>query len=348
MKFDFCRSEKLPLAGNLMLADARVACLCNMEPKFRPVETRTAKDLPDAGLNLVDTVSLRILAVQQFTQKRLFDLLLEAPQKCLRLLNRKEKELKTNSWSRQDGILTGYARVPSKLVSSFLSSSGVNGVFVQPLAKDSVVHRPVKWYKPELNEDPVKYWTRVKQLADVDNHPLAFRHGGGACLGALDVVDEEIRNKAWAACNVPFSWGPSTLESWLVQQGWRVESRPLPPRRKNGHWAVQGYPENFKECGTDDLIYDVKTDERCFNITLRCWKKRRVLTAEPARIEGPKWFLPDDPIETPESQPPMELDEASTQKLKQGSNVLEEDKGEKKRGKPDEPPASSSAGKKSL
>ena len=60
------------------------------------------------------------------------------------------------------------------------------------------------------------YWTRVKQLADDDHHPLAFRHGGGACLGVLGVVivDGEAASQQSLGCLQRGPWNLVPAALW--------------------------------------------------------------------------------------------------------------------------------------
>ena len=104
------------------------------------------------------------------------------------------------------------------------------------LRKDVAAHPPVTWIAPENAETPLVYYKRVPEIGTNKKLPLAWRQGGGSCLGV-----QENKNHAWQLSGIPSTWGPTTLRDWLVKTGWKVEPHMKPPSGRHPTWSMQGH-----------------------------------------------------------------------------------------------------------
>jgi len=300
----------LPYQGNLAMSRAIVATMNGKEPQDigeKPIE---CKEPWNAGGK---KVSLRITAVFKFMDPKMKDPIKQFPAHCLHALGCPEgvRECKTSGWSldEEEMILVGYCLVDPAVVEQMLALSGTGGVFISQLKQNIVAKPPVTWYAKIDSETEMDFYIRVQKVAKENSVPMAWRRGGGLCLGVA-MEDTTERAHSWICYGVPTFWGPLTLKEFLEKNSWKMASNPSPPKGRNKGWLVVGYIEGKKE---QNFTYQLNEDDKQRHISIRKWEKiRKVETANFLKISGPKWWSVDDPIE---------VDKPQDQEMKEGDAV---------------------------
>ena len=136
-------------------------------------------------------------------------------------------------------FLVGYLKVLSTEVDKVTCLSGKAGVFVHRLAAESAV-RPVVDWEPRESHDACHYLRLVSDKAKSIKSVIAWRSGGGSCLG---VVRSAATGKpvvgAWRVKAVPLSWTEEDLLQVLSDAGWLdVEVLAL-PTKKIRPWLIR-------------------------------------------------------------------------------------------------------------
>ena len=180
---------------------------------------------------------------------------------CLHSAYNWEERIVEHKNGHKDVFFQGYARVLKDKTDSALEKSGNKGLFLEPLAADAD-KKPVRWEEMNDQEAPERYFARVAEMAAKERRPLAWRKGGGSCLGLRFNFPSElpasIATAATYSCHgVPRSWRKDDLESFLTSAGWSNVQILLEPRRRMG-WVVKAIgPTNdgvqFVE-GDNDLL----------------------------------------------------------------------------------------------
>jgi hypothetical protein len=153
--------------------------------------------------------------------------------------------------------LLGYIRVAAEHVPKILQSSGSRGVFVDRLASDAAPPVPVAWAPHNPGEPWADYFARVCTDAATRAVPVAWRRGGGACLGLRGVAPAHTRAK-WALHGVPKAWGPRTVDQWLCDSGWAPESIQA-PRGRQRIWTfiAEALSKGSLDDKHDAWVYDL-------------------------------------------------------------------------------------------
>jgi len=296
----------LPWQGNLAMSKAIVATSDGKEATISEVKPIQAKE---TRISEEKKVALRIMAVLKFVDHEMQEKLVQFPDLSLHLLGCLEelKECKTYGWSHDEdeNVLVGYCGVDAALVPKMLELSGNGGIFIVQLKQDIVTRPPVTWFSQAQGETNEKFFERVMKLAKDEKVPLAWRRGGGLCLGILK-EDVTERPRSWVCFGIPKSWGPISLKDWLENNQWVLAGRPLPPKGKNKGWFFQGHLPGTKENNYAYELFAATEEHEAKHIYIRKWEKVRVVDSKITRISGPKWWskdnLHDDPIEEVESK----------------------------------------------
>jgi len=229
---DSCQSLLLPWMGNLAMIDAVVGNLNRQKPNLekekineRKMETAKRDDL----------VSLRLTAPWKYISEKNKQILQQKPEYSARLLDDSLKEARTNRWESSESLLTGYLMINKQDVGKMMNCSGKNGIFVTRLSQDIVVKPAALWITRLNDESHHDYLQRTIQEAN--GAPLTWRRGDGNDLG-YHCKEEDITDKTWAVWGIPPYNGPGMVEDWLEQQGWKLKTRPLPPRGRGSPWKI--------------------------------------------------------------------------------------------------------------
>ena len=134
----------------------------------------------------------------------------------------------------KDIFFQGYARVLKDQVDNALAKSGTKGLFLETLASEAD-KKPVRWESLEdEKETPAHYFARIAAMAENEGKPMAWRKGGGSCLGLrFNHSDDLPATLATYTCHgVPRCWRRGDLESILVSAGWTQVQVLMEPRRR--------------------------------------------------------------------------------------------------------------------
>ena len=234
----------------------------------------------------------------------------------------------TGSKTGKDECICGFVKLPKEAVASVLSRSGARGVFFQEmLPKDAPrLSGQVSWL-PNTFKTAFEYLKAARAEADVAKTGLAFRKGGGACLGLIGVppknpADAEVR-KRWVARAVPMTWTPSRFQEVLTKHNWRVIAEVQPPAKGGGNWTFRGVcPQGASE----GLVLDFGAAKP---VVISPWRPaKRAAPTAPLRAPKQGWVTVSEvdavPCDLPKT---MEVDEEPTKQLdkadtkKRGSSV---------------------------
>ena len=296
----------LPWQGNLAMSKAIVA---TSDGKAAGLDGITPIKAKETKVSEEKKTALRILAVMKFVEPSSRDKLVQFPDLSLHLLGCLDelKECKTYGWSHDEdeNVLVGYCGVDAAMVPKLLSLSGNGGIFIVQLKQDITSRPPVTWFSQEQGESDDKFFARVMATAKEEKVPLAWRRGGGLCLGMLK-EDSTERPRSWVCFGIPKSWGPISVKDWLENNQWLITSRPLPPKGKNKGWFFQGHLPGTKDNNYAYQLFPATEEQDAKHIHIRKWEKVRVVDSKITKISGPKWWskdnLHDDPIEEADAE----------------------------------------------
>jgi hypothetical protein len=278
---DTCQILLLPWIGNLAMIEAVVGNLNKETPKL---EGEKITECKMQFTKREDLVTLRLTAPWSYIPEKDKQILKKKPEYAAHLLNPELKEVKTNKWETTDTLLTGYVLVDKAVLQRTLGCSGNNGIFVTRLAQDIITKPNALWISRSENETDESYFARARKEAN--GAPMTWRRGGGNDLG-YQCSNDEIQEKSWALWGVPAFNGPGLVEEWLEQQGWKLKSKPLPPRNRNGPWKI------FGTCNEKQSAYAFQADfdGKIRRLSIVPWKTSRKIHEDVQPITtGPRWF----------------------------------------------------------
>eukprot|EP00434_Breviolum_minutum_P046431 symbB.v1.2.041996.t1/scaffold9000.1/size4460/1 len=139
----------------------------------------------------------------------------------------------------KEDFVIGYAKVPVEKVDDLLVNSGRSGVFVDRLAKERDKKQCVSWV-PFDAPDPVTYLNNVLSEAKAKKSAVAWRAGGGSCLGVRSFDEPTVSVvSVWRVKGVPFSWSDSDLLKVLTEAGWTDLTAVVFPTKKIRPWLLK-------------------------------------------------------------------------------------------------------------
>ena len=198
----------LPYLGNIAMRHAVIVRLDGKD--IGEVGGQPAKVSLTTSSKGVCMVNIRINIALDFQDLATKTLLIGAPHQALHLLGAKDllNEAKTFKWqSGAHRMVTGYVSVPK--VDSFMRLSGTFGIFLQRLASDGPAPE-VQWLKWEEKQSHEEYVKMAQTKAKLHNSYLAYRRGGGDCIGY--VVDGLLhKHRLWELWGVEADCGPATV-----------------------------------------------------------------------------------------------------------------------------------------
>lgn len=116
---------------------------------------------------------------------------------------------------------------------------GGNGLFVDRLGG---VKSTVRWVARADDDDDDRntYYRRVRteQQNAGDAASLAFRRGGGACLGHRQSGGQEDGPRRYIVRGAPKWWSEEVIENQLRQQRWEEVRDLHAPRSRAQRWLV--------------------------------------------------------------------------------------------------------------
>ena len=151
---------------------------------------------------------------------------------CLHSAYNWEEKIVEHKNGHRDVFYQGYARVLKDKADGALEKSGNKDLFLEPLAADAD-KKPVRWEEMNDQEAAERYFARVAEMAAKERRPLAWRKGGGSCLGLRFNFPSELPavSASYSCQGVPRSWRKDDLESFLTSAGWSNVQILLEPRR---------------------------------------------------------------------------------------------------------------------
>ena len=119
-----------------------------------------------------------------------------------------------------DDQISGFVKVDNAFRSNFLSMSGIEGWFIDSLAK----HGPkpaVEWIAPAIDESRSQYRERV--VSEANDAGVALRQGKGVTLGirAARPDSSKPRPANWQIEGAPRSWSSNKTCDFLTANGWK-------------------------------------------------------------------------------------------------------------------------------
>ena len=295
----------LPFQGNLAVMRAVIATTTGAEAGVEGQKPSEAKDIANAAEK---RTPLRVVVVCKYLDDELKEKVKQYPDFSMNLLGCLQKDLKefkTYQWSfdEDEQILAGYCAVLPSQIKLLLSLSGNGGTFVTELKQNIVTRPPVTWYAKEKEETELQFFNRIKKIGEDEAVALAWRRGGGHCLGILK-EDAVERNRSWIVFGIPRSWGPVSMKEWLVSNGWTVTNNPIPPGGRNSTWSFQGQlPGKPTQLEFSYVLFPARDGKDAKYVQVRRWEKVRKVENHVTKISGPKWWSKDnlhekdDPIE---------------------------------------------------
>ena len=135
--------------------------------------------------------SLRVLAPKRLLSQDAWTEVAANPTKVMRNMLPTGAYHSSSNWAEvshqgkylTEKVLEGYVRVDSKTLETTLKLSGRKGLFLTQLTKENPRPPQVEWVPLVSQESPKQYMARVQQMSSAQGRPMAFRKGGGNCLG---------------------------------------------------------------------------------------------------------------------------------------------------------------------
>ena len=113
----------------------------------------------------------------------------------------------------------------------------------------------LKWEEKQSHEDYLKM--ALGQAKEHDSY-LAFRRGGGDCIGY--VVDGLLhKHRLWERWGVDADCGPATVCSILKEIKWEINNRPSAPVGRSRPWIFHGRPSATTDATS--YCYEVEGSE---------------------------------------------------------------------------------------
>ena len=283
--------------------------------------TPLAQDLPKWGCvpkvvecktvpEQIKLATLKVIIPKAFQPPCDWDEVCRKPASAVRNLLPEALSVRSYGWhllEQRDEAICGFLKLPEDKSNLVLTNSGIKGIFVKRVdgQANPGQREPIKWI-PHNKLKAQAYFALAKREADKAKTPLAYRSGGGSCLGLIGIPavqngsDDALLRRRWAAKNVPSSWSPPQLQQLLTSQGWRVISDIQAPARARGIWTFSAAPGSaepsgqfFLQCG-----HDIGT------IEISAWQKRSTKPVSHPMRASPAWVtrsqdLPKDSGKAP-------------------------------------------------
>eukprot|EP00438_Fugacium_kawagutii_P035309 Skav215257 [mRNA] locus=scaffold811:341510:355193:- [translate_table: standard] len=243
-------TKMLPIAGNLALIKAKVACLSKEATDalngIEPKEMKAKATQDEQGVVIRVTIVIKYLP-----NRNLLGNLRMNPHHALKLLGC-NFDTKTYRWETAGGdAITGYAVIPDDKLGEVLGLSGNNGIFTSRLSKDVIFRPKVTWIPRGDNTSDSAYFDTAQQAANAAKVAMAWRRGGNDDLGIL-VEDKDRESTFWAGHQ---QWSP-----------WKINAK----------------------APSESLQFAYKVEDR--HLVLVPWKQTRTQQAETERLCGRKWY----------------------------------------------------------
>ncbi|CAE7276521.1 unnamed protein product [Symbiodinium sp. CCMP2592] len=284
--------------------------------------TALAQDLPTWGSvpkvvecktvpEQIKQATLKVIIPKAFQPPCDWDELCRKPASAVRTLLPEALSVRSYGWhllEQRDEAICGFLKLPADKSPLVLANSGAKGFFVKRIdgQADPGQRVPIKWI-PHNKLKAQAYFALAKREADKAKTSLAYRSGGGSCLGLIGIPAGENGSEAallkrrWAAKNVPSSWSPPQLQQLLTSQGWRVISDIQAPARARGIWTFSAAPGSVEPSGQ----WFLKCGDDIGTIEIHAWQKRSTKPVSHPMRAAPAWV-------TRPQDPPQDGDKAST------------------------------------
>ena len=138
---------------------------------------------------------------QTFLTSDQWKVVIDSPGKAILTLVNQNELHSTYGWkatiqgtdTRQTTVLEGYFKVSERGAQQVQERCGRGGVFARPLNKcnSSFCSQPIEWIKKAHTDSEQQYFNNCQQFAKDKNLPLAWRTGGGSCLGIRFINGKE-------------------------------------------------------------------------------------------------------------------------------------------------------------
>ena len=289
----------IPYLGNIALREAWIAMLDGSLPA--DVGTTPTK-MEVAAKSKKEVTTLRINAALDFIEQPAKNELIQRPALALSLAGVSSflSEVKTFKWSTSiHRMVTGYISIESSMVEKVMSCSGKAGIFFQRLASQGNPPE-VEWLAWPDKEPQQQYLERALGVAAEAKSFLAFRKGGGACIG---VVRDKLlhKHRHWCLFGISGNQGPASVTALLESLDWEVLHRPSEPKGRQKPWIFFGRPN--KETEASDFSFDVPDGDggrRFLRIAIH-HKKKKEESSEEISVRQSWWHATSDTIRfTPE------------------------------------------------
>ena len=176
----------IPYLGNLAL---KVACIARMDGKKTENQGVAPQEIsPSTSLAEKEMVTLRVNVALDFVKEPEKNALISDPTVALSIAGVKQFlcEAKTFRWTTSvHRMMSGYVTLEAAQLQSVLKRSGCGAVFFQQLASAQATPPEVDWLVWEKSEPHLDYLARAQSIAEKAGSRLAFRRGGGACIGIV-------------------------------------------------------------------------------------------------------------------------------------------------------------------
>ncbi|OLP76838.1 Peridinin-chlorophyll a-binding protein, chloroplastic [Symbiodinium microadriaticum] len=219
----------------------------------------------------VKQATLKVTIPKAFQTSYDWDETVRKPASAVRVILPDDLAVRSYGWHKteqRDEAISGFLKLPESSSLLVLRNSGSKGVFVKRVDNQSDPGKRVlvKWLPIDKMKAPA-YYAMAKREADKAKVSLAYRAGGGSCLGLIGVSpgenddSEASIKRRWAAKGVPSTWFPAQLQQLLASQHWRVISDIQAPARPKGVWTFSAAPPQaqptsqwFLKCGEQGTI----------------------------------------------------------------------------------------------
>lgn len=245
----------VPVLGNLALKEAWISRLDGQQAEKYGVAPQKAT--PSTSLVEKEMVTLRVNVALDFVRQPVKNNLISDPTLALSIAGVKQylTEAKTFRWTTSvNRMMSGYVTFDAGQLQSVLQRSGNGAVFFQRLASNQLAPPEVEWLPWDKSESHQDYLTRALSLAEKAGSFLAFRRGGGACIG---VITPKLlhKDRHWSLYGVGPRAEPATVSSLLKDLGWEVKFRPNEPHRADQPWHFYG--KLAEESQEREFSYDI-------------------------------------------------------------------------------------------
>ena len=146
---------------------------------------------------------------------------------------------------KQITLLEGYIKVTDIGAKQLQQHNGKDAIFGRPLAQGTAEYckQPIQWITKEPDDNYMVYFTKCKNEAFSSKLPLAFRMGGGSCLGLRHTGTTRPPNisVAWRVQGAPSWFRSIELQEALSGAGWTEIQVLYPPRGKQP-WLIKAKP----------------------------------------------------------------------------------------------------------